>query len=202
MDRESSYSYECNRCNRCCHNKRIALTPYDLIRLSEVLNISTGELIREHTDLGVFIRNREEGSACRFLGEQGCTVHSGRPAACRVYPLGRIKDANGEQFCHVVPHPQTEGVYGNQGRVQDYLDAQGLAPYFEAMDEYHALFHEIADLFAADTEVTIDSNIDEDELIDVDLVNAKYAQYQGLPTPQSADERFRMHVRAVRSMIS
>ncbi len=71
------------------------------------------------------LRTREDRS-CVFLDERGCSVHPDRPLACRLYPLARWVDPDGnESFGHLEPHPQTAGVYGDKGTVADYLAAQG-----------------------------------------------------------------------------
>ena len=66
---------------------------------------------------------------CVFLGPRGCTVHPDRPLACRIYPLARWVAPDGdESFGHLEPHPQTAGLYGTRGTVDDYLTSQGLPP--------------------------------------------------------------------------
>src|SRR5579863_5773570 len=132
--RDEPFSYVCNRCMRCCYGKRIPLNPYDLIRLAEALGISTGELIERHTQDGIAlnVRSDVEGEPCVFLGEDGCTVHAGRPGACRVYPLGRSCSMEGDElFAFVEPHPQTAGVYGRDSTIGEFVRSQGAEPYFD-----------------------------------------------------------------------
>jgi Fe-S-cluster containining protein len=86
------------------------------------------------------LRSNENGN-CVFLGKHGCTVHPDRPLACRIYPLARWISADGEEsFGHLAPHPQTAGVYGRSGTVREYLDDQGVQPFFEIGDQYGALY--------------------------------------------------------------
>ena len=81
------------------------------------------------------LQTRAEDRGCVFLGPRGCTVHPDRPLACRIYPLARWVAPDGdESFGHLEPHPQTAGIYGTKGTVDDYLTSQGLPPYF-AMGE-------------------------------------------------------------------
>lgn len=115
--------------------------------------------------------------------------------------MGRIKDSTGERFIHVVPHPNTAGVYGKEGTVGEYVEVQGLAPYFEAVDTYLDLFNQISELVGGETEVTIGPLVDEDALVDVDAVNAQYCERKGLALPESADARFRCHVAAIQELI-
>src|SRR5215207_1172173 len=91
LTRESSFSYSCNRCKKCCYNKRIRLTPYEVLRLARNLEITTKEFISQFTaEGGTILRFRSEDGGCSLLEEEGCTVHADRPGACRIYPLGGL----------------------------------------------------------------------------------------------------------------
>jgi uncharacterized protein len=150
MTRESGFSYACHACKRCCRNKAIRVNPYEILRLARRLKMSTTDFIAHNTEAGgTVLRSREDGN-CVFLGEGGCTVHPDRPLACRLYPLARWIAADGkESFGHLTPHPQTEGVYGSSGTVQDYLDCQGAAPFFEMGDRYGSLYARMLSLLEA-----------------------------------------------------
>src|ERR1700674_6088971 len=92
------------------------------------------------------LRPKENGD-CGFLGERGCSVHPDRPLVCRIYPLARWVSPDGvESFGHLTPHPKTEGVYGISGTVQDYLDQQQLAPFFEMSERYGKLYQKMVDM--------------------------------------------------------
>jgi Fe-S-cluster containining protein len=98
----------------------------------------------------------ENDRACIFLNQQGCSVHPDRPLACRLYPLARWVDPEGnESFGHLTPHPNTEGIYGNSATVADYLDQQGVAPFFAMGDRYGAVYRRMVDVL---------ENLDADEL--------------------------------------
>jgi Fe-S-cluster containining protein len=142
MERDSPFSYACHACNRCCCNKAIRVSPYEILRLARYLCIPTTQFIENHTEAGGTVLRSTENGDCGFLGERGCSVHPDRPLACRIYPLARWVSPDGEEsFGHLTPHPKTKGVYGISGTVQDYLDHQQLAPFFEmseACREEHA----------------------------------------------------------------
>jgi uncharacterized protein len=141
MRRDSAFSYTCHACNRCCRNKAIRVSPYEILRLARYLGLSTTEFIERHTEAGGTVLRAKEYGDCGFLGERGCTVHPDRPLACRIYPLARWVSPDGvESFGHLTPHPRTEGVYGKSGTVQDYLDQQQLAPFFEMSERYGQLY--------------------------------------------------------------
>ena len=147
LQRDSAFSYACHACNRCCHNKAIRVSPYEILRLARYLGLSTTDFIAAHTEAGGTVLQTKDNGDCGFLGERGCTVHPDRPLACRIYPLARWVTPDGkESFGHLTPHPKTAGVYGNAGIVQDYLDAQALAPFFAMSDRYGALYQRMVDV--------------------------------------------------------
>jgi Fe-S-cluster containining protein len=147
MRRDSAFSYACHACNRCCRNKAIRVSPYEILRLARYLGLSTTEFIERHTEAGGTVLRAKANADCGFLGERGCSVHPDRPLACRIYPLARWVSPDGaESFGHLTPHPKTEGVYGKSGTVQDYLDHQQLAPFFEMSERYGKLYQRMIDM--------------------------------------------------------
>lgn len=74
-----------------------------------------------------------------FLGNSGCTVHTDRPLACRLYPLGRIVRGSDEQWVVLPPADGSEGVRGTADEVKSYVRKQGAIPYMRAADAYHAV---------------------------------------------------------------
>ncbi len=108
-----TFSFRCHpevSCfNKCCRNLNLFLYPYDVLRLREVLGMSSGEFIDTHVDVvlrpesffpEVLLRmadNKEK--TCPFLTEAGCTVYQGRPDACRTFPVeqGVAFDENGKK---------------------------------------------------------------------------------------------------------
>ena len=49
LERESAFSYQCNGCMNCCHNKAIRVAPYEMLRLARRLGISTTDFIKTYT---------------------------------------------------------------------------------------------------------------------------------------------------------
>lgn len=202
---DSPFSYVCHRCTRCCHGKQIRLLPYDIARLAEARGTSTGEFIREFTDDGVFLKWVEGGDACKLLGESGCTVHTGRPAACRTYPLGHRAYRDGsEGYVRLEPHPQTAGVYGESGTVREFIDAQGVRPFLAWAQRYHELLTEMAAALAsAPPDAEIPESEDEDaHLYDVDAIVERYCAENGLDVPDTVDGRIELHLAALRSQLN
>jgi uncharacterized protein len=140
MQRHSAFSFQCQRCGRCCHDQAIQLNPYDILCLARHLGLGTGQFMALHTtNGGLFLRFTPQG-ACGFLTPRGCGVHPARPLLCRLYPLARELDPpRGESFSLLERHPRCEALVGGQGRLQDYLDQQGAGRFLEAADLYLTL---------------------------------------------------------------
>jgi Fe-S-cluster containining protein len=211
MDRNSRFSYQCQACCRCCHNKLIQLNPYEIARLARHLGISTGEFIANYMTADqpylLFLPN----TACVFLGEQGCTVHGDRPLVCRLYPLGRHMSGEGvESFSQLQPQPGSEGIYGEDGTVQDFLDSQDVAAYMQAADHYLQLFYRLFDRMWADPDMpeqdagTTTSDRPPQALaqwLDMDTAIANYCQVQDLAVPDDLEQRMQLHIRSIEDLL-
>jgi Fe-S-cluster containining protein len=141
MNRSSSFSYFCNACGRCCHDKVITLSPYDVLKLARGANLTTREAMRRYTiRRGSILRFRDDGG-CGALDGVRCGLHRGRPLACRLYPLGIERIANGtlEQFVTLEPAAGSLGVFGENSTIDAFLTAQGVGPYLEANALYASL---------------------------------------------------------------
>jgi uncharacterized protein len=187
--------------------------PYEGLRLSRRLGISTTEFLSRHTEAGgTVLQTRQEDRGCVFLGPRGCTVHPDRPLACRIYPLARwVSPDDDESFGHLAPHPQTAGIYGVHGTVDDYLTSQGLAPYFAMADRYGDLYDRMVALMERfDPEEDVDRRTERraeiDELdagtlatawFDVDATVATYCREHALPIPTDVDAIVDLHLAAI-----
>lgn len=104
----SSFRFHCHpglACfNRCCREATLILSPYDLLRLSRRLGLTTGEFLRRHTrreaeacsGLPLVLVKPGRTGGCPFLGEDGCTVYRDRPASCRLFPLTQGSELTAE----------------------------------------------------------------------------------------------------------
>jgi hypothetical protein len=52
LNRDSAFSYRCNGCKNCCHNKVIRVAPYEILRLARRLGESTTKVIADYTEAG------------------------------------------------------------------------------------------------------------------------------------------------------
>ena len=83
----------------CCADLNLALTPYDILRLKNRLNMESAQFLDQYTEPSldqdhrlprVRLRMNDGGrKPCPFVTEKGCRVYEDRPSACRIYPLGR-----------------------------------------------------------------------------------------------------------------
>src|SRR5580698_4434245 len=121
MDRRSAFSYRCNQCGRCCHDQAITLSPVDIIAIARSAGISTGEAVARYTmRRGSSLRFGANG-ACAALDGTLCSIHCGRPLACRLYPLGLERDGARERFIQLEAAAGSTGLYGADGMIGEYL---------------------------------------------------------------------------------
>jgi uncharacterized protein len=189
--------------------------PYEALRLARRLGLTTTEFFARHTEAGGTVLQTRDDRSCVFLDERGCSVHPDRPLACRLYPLARWTDPDGnESFGHLEPHPETAGVYGDKGTVADYLAAQGLAPYFAMGDRYGALYERMVALLERlepdESERRAERRAEVNEMeagsmatsfFDVDATVGDYCRARNLAVPAEIDELIDFHIRAVNAWL-
>lgn len=209
LARETPFSYACHGCGRCCHDKRITLSPYEIARLARAAGTTTRALLEAHTDEAGTVLRFEPERGCTFLREGACTVHEGRPLACRLYPLGRIVHQGKEAFVELEPHPQTEGVYGEERDVQAWVDAQGAQPFIERARQYHAILQRMAALLSARAdgrskfeEALVTEAAVASDWQDVDAVVNEACADRGVVPPTDLEARIDVHLGALDRWLS
>ncbi len=148
----------CARIGACCHGNQVLLNPWELFCLANEKKITP----REFRDLycengGTRLRfngkvDRRGKSACsQYIDNFGCSVHLGRPLACRLYPLGRQVQSNeihymyqGDEFPCLEGCPEVLELA--QMSVGEYLKGQITAQFEKAQDGYLELMQNIADM--------------------------------------------------------
>lgn len=189
--RESTFSYTCHGCGRCCHGKQIRVGPYEAARLAEVLGTTTTDVFAQYVVPETSALRQTEEGACVFLNGNGCGVHTGRPTACRLYPLSWFGAHNGrEAFAELSAHPQTEGVYGTDETVDDYLRTQETAPYERAAWRYAEAMKRLA--LAAEADGPDPG--DPPPLTDVDAAVTADCTARGVPVPDDVEARVDLHL--------
>jgi len=193
------------------------VNPYEVARLARNKGLSTTDLIANYLEPGKPYLNNQSDGACVFLMDQGCSVHADRPLVCRLYPLGQTLTGEGlESFRYATPHPETEGVYGHEGTVEDFLTAQGVGPFLQARDRYLTVVYRLLDVLAQDVEshegaldITQQTFGDEEciqqalgKWLDMDLVIARHCQRHHLNEPTDFGERLTLHIAAMEAWIN
>jgi Fe-S-cluster containining protein len=139
VDRATPFSYQCNQCGRCCHDKVITLSPYDVLRIARATGLNTGAVVKRYTiRRGSILRFVADGR-CAALDGNRCTLHRGRPLACRLYPLGMERTAAGENLIALEPAQGSLGIYATDSTAGDFIDANGSGEYLAAIDRYREL---------------------------------------------------------------
>jgi len=126
--------------NKCCANLTLALTPYDIIRLKNRLNMTSGEFLDRYTETRTDQDQRfprvtlsmldREGRPCPFVSPQGCAVYEDRPGACRIYPLGRGSAPGGREMFFLVREDHCRGFEETrEWTVRSWMADQGLDQY-------------------------------------------------------------------------
>jgi len=132
--------------NRCCHDPDLELYPYDVVRLSARLGLSSREFLEKHT----YHSNRSNpyfpsvmlrmtpapGRPCPFLTPGGCSVYEDRPDACRMFPLERgvsvqpFRPAGRREVYYLQKVPYCRG-HGRDAEwnAAEWVEAQGLSEY-------------------------------------------------------------------------
>lgn len=109
---DDSFRFGCRMCGKCCTNRHdIVLSPMDIHRMCGILNLppivfhekNCITTIGKSSHLPVTrLRPVDYDNHCPLLMGNLCSVHTGKPASCALFPLGRYVD-NGEVKCFVQP---------------------------------------------------------------------------------------------------
>lgn len=158
LSSQSSLPLTCSRSGTCCFGKVVMLNPWELFYFSKEKKITPREFRDLYCEFGG-IRLRFDGKpdkkgqqACsQYIDGFGCSVHLGRPLACRLYPLGRQTQNNeahyiyqGDKFpclndcSEVLELPKLS--------VGEYLKGQEAEQFEKAQDEYLIVMQNIADI--------------------------------------------------------
>ncbi len=143
---KSAFTFECHKdvkCfTKCCRGIGINLTPYDIIRLKNRLQLSSEEFLAiytvpqmlEKTDLPMVTLKLldDEQESCPFVRDDGCIVYEDRPTTCRYYPLGTAslmhkEDSDEGDFFFFVNEPHCLGFEEKKDWiVSDWRNDQGV----------------------------------------------------------------------------
>ena len=155
---EDFFPLTCSRAGTCCHGKTVFLNPWELANIAREKKLSPKEFSTEYCEWGgiKLIFNGESTfknqSACsQYIENFGCSVHLGRPLACRLYPLGRkIQNQEthyiheGIQFPCLADCPTV--ITLPQMTVGNYLKDQSAEAFEIGQDNYLKLVQQLADI--------------------------------------------------------
>ncbi len=140
-------SDDCKGCSECCQvvGDTILLDPYDIFNLTKTLKMSFADMMEKVIELrlvdGCILPNmlmQEETDACGMLKAGRCSIHDARPGFCRLFPLGRIYDDQGDFKYFIQIH---ECPYPNKGeiKVSDWLGIKDINRYEAYIRDWHSL---------------------------------------------------------------
>ena len=146
---ENDFRFDCHKgldCfTRCCRNITIFLTPYDILRMKNALNLFSGDFLANYTmsmigDTGfpvVVLKMLNDGEkSCPFVTNRGCTIYPHRPWSCRIYPLQpestKITEKAGREYYSIMDVPFCYGfAEDNVQTVDAWMKEQGIPIYKE-----------------------------------------------------------------------
>jgi uncharacterized protein len=129
----------------CCAKLELLLTPYDALQLKRKLGMTSAQFLDEHAIIRfrtvhgfpeVLLKmDPENENRCPFVTPQGCSLYEDRPAACRIYPLGRASsthpvDGSRREFYFTVKESHCRGFEQTKHwKVREWIADQGLEEY-------------------------------------------------------------------------
>ena len=151
MDPDQAFQFKCSPevpCfTNCCRDITIVLTPYDVVRLKNALEISSEEFLDQYTiiiprekrliPMVVLKMNEDNDKRCSFVNQDGCSVYNDRPWPCRMYPLNMNDDGT---FGLIADPAKCKGLaQPEHARISNWLIGQGVPMY----DEMNMLFSQV-----------------------------------------------------------
>ena len=155
LGENDSFHFECGphlECfNKCCADVNIFLTPYDVLRMKNTLNMTSAEFLGKHTlvpfdknqnlPVPLLLMKETAEKECPFVdAEKGCTIYSDRPWPCRMYPIGlaspgEAADAESVPFYFIMREDVCRGLEkSREWTISGWLEDQGILRYNEFGD--------------------------------------------------------------------
>ena len=148
----------CTRKGTCCHGNQVLLNPWELHRLAHQKGIPVRDFRNLFCDWsGIRLKfdgkkdNRGKSACSQYIPDFGCSLHEGRPLACRLFPIGRqIQNEKvqyifqGETFPCLNGCPEVNEL--PKMSIENYLIDQKTSLFEQAQDAYLELMQNIADI--------------------------------------------------------
>jgi Fe-S-cluster containining protein len=148
----------CSRKGTCCHGNRVYLNPWELVCIAKEKQLSPREFRDLYCESGGIllsfngkVDHRGKPACSQYIENFGCSVHEGRPLACRLFPLGRQIQSEEVQYIYegdTFPclNGCPEVVNLPSLSVGDYLEGQLTESFEQSQDAYLELMQNIADI--------------------------------------------------------
>lgn len=148
----------CSRKGTCCHGNQVLLNPWELARLAHEKNMSAADFRAAFCIQGGSVlqfngeKDQRGKAACGLYTENfGCSVHTARPLACRLFPLGRqVQHETAEYIFQGTTFPCfndcSEVLDLPKITVADYLEGQETTDFELAQDAYLEIMQNLADI--------------------------------------------------------
>ena len=148
----------CSRKGTCCHGNQVLLNPWELNRLAFEKQISVKEFRDLYCDWGgIRLKfdgekdHRGKNSCSQYIPNFGCSLHEGRPLACRLFPIGRqIQNDEVQYIFQGKTFPCLDGCPEvselPEMTVEDYLKGQQTSLFEQAQDAYLEVMQNMADI--------------------------------------------------------
>lgn len=158
LNQDSILPLTCSRSGTCCFGKAVMLNPWELMCLSKEKKITPREFRDLYCEFGgarLRFDGREDGKgqqACsQYVENFGCSVHLGRPLACRLFPLGRQIQNNEAYYIYQgTKFPCltdcSEVLQLPKLTVGTYLKGQAVDQFEKGQDEYLNVMQNLADV--------------------------------------------------------
>jgi uncharacterized protein len=154
---ENNFRFECHPgldCfTRCCRDITIVLTPFDVLRMKNALNVSSGNFLADYTisligDSGlpvVLLKMKDDDEKnCPFVTSGGCSIYPDRPWSCRIYPLqpesSKITEKAGKQYYSIMDVPFCLGLEADRiSPLAEWIEEQELSVYQKMEGPFKAI---------------------------------------------------------------
>ena len=158
LSTDSVLPLTCSRAGTCCFGKAVMLNPWELLNFSKEKQVTPREFRDLYTEFGgtrLLFNGKPDKkgqkSCSQYVANAGCSVHQGRPLACRLYPLGRqIQFDKAHYIYEGATFPCltdcAEVLNLPKLSVGDYLKGQEAGPFEKAQDIYLIVMQNIADI--------------------------------------------------------
>lgn len=137
LRQDDPFPFVCVGCGSCCRERRdLLLSGYDLYRLARRLDLPPRLVADAFCRQGIgpqtllptlVLRPNSRTGDCPFFEANACTVHTARPLACALYPLGQEIDPGTGRMEYYLQTPVCGAQVPDEGRtLRRYLEDAGV----------------------------------------------------------------------------